>query len=394
MAFICKMTDTAGVTGPVASGIYGKCETAAATAAKVVTLTDLDKLIVGCVIYVKFTNENTASSPTLNVNSLGAKAIRGYGSTIPGTAKVPSWYAGEIVGLMYDEITSGSTTTGYWYVVAQTHTVFTTTSVGSASAGTAFSIPNPSATDVTASKVTLGTAIPADDITAWSAGSLPALKWVNVSIPNVTSVGSVPTLKWVARSIPNVTGNTTVTIPNVTNVTDVTIPNVTGNSDVTFYGVDTINTVVTAATINEGVLTFSTGASITKTAQKTASKVTLGTAITASKVTLGTALSASKVTLGTAITASYLGSSSETSPSWSAGSTPTLGTAITASYLGESSETTASWSAGSLPSLSYTAKSIPNVTAATNVTASKVTFGTAFSVPNITVSSKTVVAPR
>lgn len=102
MAFVCKLTDTNGVTGPVASGIYGKCETAAGTATKVVTLADFDKLITGVTIHVKFTNSNTATNPTLNVNGTGAKNIYRYGTTVPSTSASWSWYAGSVVSFTYD----------------------------------------------------------------------------------------------------------------------------------------------------------------------------------------------------------------------------------------------------------------------------------------------------
>ena len=54
---------------------YGTCSTEADTAAKVVSVTSFT-LATGAVVYVRFTITNTASSPTLNVNSTGAKAIR------------------------------------------------------------------------------------------------------------------------------------------------------------------------------------------------------------------------------------------------------------------------------------------------------------------------------
>ena len=60
---------------------YGTCSTATATAAKTVALTGF-KLVTGSRIAVKFTVTNTASSPTLNVNSTGAKAIVYRGSAI------------------------------------------------------------------------------------------------------------------------------------------------------------------------------------------------------------------------------------------------------------------------------------------------------------------------
>lgn len=56
---------------------YGTCDTAAATAAKVVTLTGNTswELAAGSMVTVKFTATNTAASPTLNVNSTGAYPI-------------------------------------------------------------------------------------------------------------------------------------------------------------------------------------------------------------------------------------------------------------------------------------------------------------------------------
>jgi hypothetical protein len=56
---------------------YGTCTTAAATAAKEVTISGNTNwtLQVGSIVCAKFTYTNTASSPTINVNSTGAKSI-------------------------------------------------------------------------------------------------------------------------------------------------------------------------------------------------------------------------------------------------------------------------------------------------------------------------------
>ena len=53
------------------------CATAASTAAKVATLDDATdfSLAAGVMVAVRFTNGNSATTPTLNVNSSGAKAI-------------------------------------------------------------------------------------------------------------------------------------------------------------------------------------------------------------------------------------------------------------------------------------------------------------------------------
>lgn len=53
---------------------YGTCSTAAATAAKIGTLSGFVRQ-TGAIVAIRFTYTNTASSPTLNVNSTGAAAI-------------------------------------------------------------------------------------------------------------------------------------------------------------------------------------------------------------------------------------------------------------------------------------------------------------------------------
>ena len=60
---------------------YGTCSTEAATATKVVSCAGF-ALVTGAEITVKFTVTNTASSPTLNVNSTGAKAVYYRGAAI------------------------------------------------------------------------------------------------------------------------------------------------------------------------------------------------------------------------------------------------------------------------------------------------------------------------
>lgn len=91
-----------GTTHLVGSTLYGTCTTAANTAAKVVTCANFDQLLTGVTIHVKFSNVNTASNPTLNVNSTGAKAIRRYGSTAPGQTAATSWQENSVVSFTYD----------------------------------------------------------------------------------------------------------------------------------------------------------------------------------------------------------------------------------------------------------------------------------------------------
>jgi len=87
---------TTGSTAPLGFG-YGVCETAGATAAKTVSMTNT-VLTPGGIIAVNFVNAFTASSPTLSVNGSAAKAIKLYGNAMP-MGKV---HANTILVMHYD----------------------------------------------------------------------------------------------------------------------------------------------------------------------------------------------------------------------------------------------------------------------------------------------------
>ena len=81
---------------------YGVCSTAADTAEKTVTV-PVFTLETGATVIVKFTYSNMASSPTLNVNDTGAKAIKRYGNTSVSTGTTTTgWSAGAIQMFTYD----------------------------------------------------------------------------------------------------------------------------------------------------------------------------------------------------------------------------------------------------------------------------------------------------
>lgn len=81
---------------------YGVCSTAADTAAKTVTI-DNFTLETGAMVIVKFTNANSVASPTLNVNSTGAKPICRYGTTAASTGTTTTgWIAGAVQIFVYD----------------------------------------------------------------------------------------------------------------------------------------------------------------------------------------------------------------------------------------------------------------------------------------------------
>ena len=106
-SFSGKFTTARNIDGMAFDGSaaithYGTCSTAAATAAKVVTKSGFS-LETGARIAVKFTYTNTASSPTLNVNSTGAKAIVYRGtSAVSDSSSYYRWQAGDIVEFIYD----------------------------------------------------------------------------------------------------------------------------------------------------------------------------------------------------------------------------------------------------------------------------------------------------
>lgn len=86
------------------SAYYGTCRTAAATAAKVVEVADEQgfTLKAGALIGVKFTNTNTASNVTLNVNSTGAKSIWYNNAAYTGNSDTITGYANRLLFYMYD----------------------------------------------------------------------------------------------------------------------------------------------------------------------------------------------------------------------------------------------------------------------------------------------------
>ena len=95
---------TVTITGEAGgrSSFYGTCSTAAGTAAKVVTATGFT-FDAGNILCVNFTTANTAATPTLNVNSAGAKTIYiGSTTALSSTTNVLKWSANTLVYFMYD----------------------------------------------------------------------------------------------------------------------------------------------------------------------------------------------------------------------------------------------------------------------------------------------------
>lgn len=80
---------------------YGTCDTAAATAAKVITVVDTENnfsLRPGVLVTVKFDNVNTANNPTFNVNNTGAKSVS-YNNAVVSTDSL--WAGGDSAPSLY-----------------------------------------------------------------------------------------------------------------------------------------------------------------------------------------------------------------------------------------------------------------------------------------------------
>lgn len=118
---IARVTAGGKTNATIAPSIYGYCTTAAATAAKVVTMYSTGStaganwaaadLFHGLTIFVRFQYANGVANPTLNVNNTGAKPIYRYGTTAPSTNAAGSWNAQSIVGFTYDTLLN---TSGCW----------------------------------------------------------------------------------------------------------------------------------------------------------------------------------------------------------------------------------------------------------------------------------------
>lgn len=91
-------TSDSGSTTTSKSVYYGICSAYGEDKAKTLTVDDTFELAKGVVVIAQFTNQNTASAPTLNVNDSGAKSIAGYGGSAVTQA---DWGDYEVVPLVY-----------------------------------------------------------------------------------------------------------------------------------------------------------------------------------------------------------------------------------------------------------------------------------------------------
>ena len=96
---------------------FGTSSTGGSTVKKESSITGFPATLTnGLLVAVRFANANTASSPTLSINSGTAVAIRRYGTTAPSTSAALSWQAGTVVLMCYYS--------SYWYIVNWLNTTY------------------------------------------------------------------------------------------------------------------------------------------------------------------------------------------------------------------------------------------------------------------------------
>lgn len=148
MSVISKMTfDNGSTKNLISSTFYGRCDTAAATAAKTVTIGGWDESvkdnISGSTIHILFSNSSTAANPTLNVDNQGAHPIY-----IEEDVKASSFPAG-IYALTLTQLTISSQETWCWVMSAKAISANYATSAGSATSASSVpwnGVTNPPAT--------------------------------------------------------------------------------------------------------------------------------------------------------------------------------------------------------------------------------------------------------
>lgn len=150
---------------------YCTCSTAAATAAKTASLSNYT-LTTGGIVAVRFTNGITVASPTLNINSKGAKSIYYNGAALTDTSLIK---AGDVVTFIYSS--------QYHIIAINRDTTYTPASLGTGY-GTCSTAAATTAKAVTLSNYSLVT------------GGVVSVKFTN-SVPasatmNINSKGAKP----------------------------------------------------------------------------------------------------------------------------------------------------------------------------------------------------------
>ena len=202
---------------------YAECSTVSGTAAKTATVTGFN-LVVGSRVIVKFTNANTATTPTLNITGTGAKTIKYRGGTV-GTIN-----AGGVYEFVYDGTN--------WEIVGDLdeNTVYTATD-GITLSGTTFkhtnSITAGTAQGDASKTLTYGGTFAVPTVTYDAQGHITGKGTTTMTMPAVPSNVASATKLQNARSI-SMTGAASSAAVSFDGTDDVTL-NVTSLNAVNLY---------------------------------------------------------------------------------------------------------------------------------------------------------------
>lgn len=202
---------------------YAECSTAASTAAKTASVTGFN-LVTGSRVIIKFTNANTATTPTLNITGTGAKTIKYRGSTV-GTIS-----AGGVYEFVYDGT--------YWEIVGDLdeNTVYTATD-GITLSGTTFkhtnSVTAGTAQGDSSKTLTYGGTFAVPTVTYDAQGHITGKGTTTMTMPAVPSNVASATKLQNARSF-SLTGAASAAAVSFDGTDDVTL-NVTSLNAVNLY---------------------------------------------------------------------------------------------------------------------------------------------------------------
>ena len=265
---------------------YGACSTAAATKAKTVTLSGFT-LVTGAIVGVKFSYDNTAAAPTLNVNSTGAKSIYYKGeAAAAGLLKAGYVYLFQYNGAQYELLNPVAQSGGGFYpaivVTAPTGSTVTATDGETSLVGTevsgkwTFQIPSYGVWNITATL---------NGQTATTSVSVTEVKQYTVTLTYFAATIAVTYPSGSTCTCSN--GTTTLTAPNTTGSYTFTVPSAGTWTVKSTNGTDTAQQAVSITTSGQSVSVTLSYKPTASTSAKSGVNYTTGiSSLTAEKMSL------------------------------------------------------------------------------------------------------------
>lgn len=265
---------------------YGACSTAAATKAKAVTLSGFT-LVTGAIVGVKFSYDNTATAPTLNINSTGAKSIYYKGEAVAaGLLKASYVYLFQYNGAQYELLNPVAQSGGGFYpaivVTAPTGSTVTATDGETSLVGTevsgkwTFQIPSYGVWNITATL---------NGQTATTSVSVTEVKQYTVTLTYFAATIAVTYPSGSTCTCSN--GTTTLTAPNTTGSYTFTVPSAGTWTVKSTNGTDTAQQAVSITTSGQSASVTLSYKPTASTSAKPGVNYTTGIAsLTAEKMSL------------------------------------------------------------------------------------------------------------